>query len=219
MATTPARPSRGEPRMAAGHDRRGPKALPRPATQRASRASAPAERVARVVELFVLNPGQRFNLSQIVEELNLSISTVHSILTTLVGRRWLVRRAADKTYALGPRLASAGSASRSGSVGLREVEAAVDRMSVELSVVCSASIVDDDEIVILAQASPPGAADPAVRVGQRVPFGAPFGVSFVAWSGPEDIDNWLNHSPLGVSATERALYRRVFEGIRERGYG
>ena len=205
--------------MAAGRDRRGPKALPRPATQRASRASAPAERVARVVELFVLNPGQRFNLSQIVEELNLSISTVHSILTTLVGRRWLVRRAADKTYALGPRLASAGSASRSATVGLREVEAAVDRMSVELSVVCSASIVDDDEIVILAQASPPGAADPAVRVGQRVPFGAPFGVSFVAWSGPEDIDNWLNHSPLGVSATERALYRRVFEGIRERGYG
>src|SRR5439155_1689176 len=87
MATTPARRSRGEPRMAAGHDRRGPKALPRPATQRASRASAPAERVARVVELFVLNPGQRFSLSQIVEELNLSISTVHSILTTLVGRR------------------------------------------------------------------------------------------------------------------------------------
>jgi len=88
-------------------------------------------RVARVVELFVLNPGQRFHLSQIVEELNPPISTVHSILTTLVGRRWLVRRAADKAYALGPRLASAGSASRAATVGLREVEAAVDRKSVE----------------------------------------------------------------------------------------
>ena len=47
--------------------------------------------MARVIELFVLNPGRRFTLSQIVDELNLSISTVHSILTTLTGRRWLER--------------------------------------------------------------------------------------------------------------------------------
>jgi DNA-binding IclR family transcriptional regulator len=172
-----------------------------------------------VVELFVVNPGRRFNLSQIVEELRLSISTVHSILTTLVARGWLVRRASDKTYALGPRLAAAGRASRGAIVGLREIESAVDRISVELGAVCSASIVDGDELVILAQSSPPGAADPAVRVGQRVPFGAPFGASFVAWGDADQIDDWLNHSPLGVSATERALYRRVFEGIRERGYG
>jgi hypothetical protein len=41
----------------------------------------------------------------------------------------------------------------------------------------------------------------------------------VAWSSATEIEDWLNHSPLGVSATERALYRRVFEGIRDRGYG
>ena len=220
MTTTPPGRTRGEPRIT-GNPAHAPM-LARPAPirdARDSRASAPAERVARVVELFVVNPGRRFNLSQIVEELHLSISTVHSILTTLVGRRWLVRRASDKTYALGPRLAAAGRASRAATVGLRDIETAVDRIGVELGVVCSASIVDGDEIVILAQSSPPGAADPAVRVGQRVPFGAPFGVSFVAWSGADQIDTWLNHSPLGVSATERALYRRVFDGIRERGYG
>jgi len=219
MTTTPSRRKRTEPRTAAGRDRHEPKSAALPAAQRDSRASAPAERVARVIELFALNPGRRFTLSQIVDELNLSISTVHSILTTLTGRRWLVRRSVDKTYALGPRLASVGRASRAAMIGLRDVEATVDRISVELGVVCSASIVDGDEIVILAQASPPGAADPAVRVGQRVPFGAPFGVSFVAWSGASEIDAWLNHSPLGVSAAERALYRCVFEGIRERGYG
>ena len=219
MTATPARRTRTEPRVVAGRDRHGPKPAAREDVRRDSRASAPAERVARVVELFVLNPGHRFNLSQIVDELHLSISTVHSILTTLVARRWLVRRAADKTYALGPRLASVGRASRAATLGLRELESAVDRISSELGVVCSASIVDDDEVVILAQASPPGGADPAVRVGQRVPFGAPFGVSFVVWRGPDEIDNWLNRSPLGVSATERALYRRVFDGIRERGYG
>jgi DNA-binding IclR family transcriptional regulator len=217
MTTQPPRRTRGETRSATVREHHTANA--HRTSARESRASAPAERVARVVELFVVNPGRRFNLSQIVDELQLSISTVHSILTTLVARRWLVRRAGDKTYALGPRLAAAASASRAATVGLREIETAVDRMSVELGVVCSASIVDGDEVVILAQAAPPGAADPAVRVGQRVPFGAPFGVSFVAWSGADQIDAWLNNSPLGVSATERALYRRVFEGIRERGYG
>src|SRR5688500_4749856 len=203
MAATPPRRTRDDPHVAANRDRHQPKPAPRPAKERDSRASAPAERVARVVELFVLNPGRRFTLSQIVEELSLSISTVHSILTTLIERRWLVRRSADKTYALGPRLASVGRESRAAMVGLREVESTVDAISLELGAVCSASIIDGDEIVILAQASPPGAADPAVRIGQRVPFGAPFGVSFVAWSSATDIEDWLNHSPLGVSAAER----------------
>jgi hypothetical protein len=41
----------------------------------------------------------------------------------------------------------------------------------------------------------------------------------VAWGTADEINAWLNQSPLGVSATERALYQRVFDGIRERGYG
>ena len=185
----------------------------------AGRTSAPAERVARIVELVAAQPERRFTLSQIVDELDLSISTVHSILVTLTARGWLVRRPADKTYALGPTLSAAARAAKNAIPGLVEVEAAVDRLSAQLDAVCAASTIDDDDVVIVAQCKPAGIDDPATRVGQRVPFGAPFGACFVAWAPTEQIDAWLERSALGISPTERALYQRVFDGIRERGYG
>src|SRR4029450_841217 len=72
-----------------------------------SRSSPPAERVASIVELLIAPPDRRFTLSEIVDELDLSLSTAHSIVTTLTRRGWLTRRS-DKTCALGLTLAAPG---------------------------------------------------------------------------------------------------------------
>jgi DNA-binding IclR family transcriptional regulator len=192
---------------------------PDPREGAGSRMSAPAERVARIVELLVANPGRRLTLSQIVDELDLSISTVHSILTTLAARHWITRHSIDKSYTIGPRLAAAGRAAKERIPGMHDVEHAVDRLTKRLDLVCAASALDGDDIVIVAQARPWGIDDPATRIGQRVPFGAPFGAGFVAWRSDDEIEAWLDRSPLGISPTERALYREVLEGIRARGFG
>jgi DNA-binding IclR family transcriptional regulator len=183
------------------------------------RSSPPTERVARIVELFAAEPERRLTLSAIVAELDLSIATAHSILNTLVERGWIVRRARDKTYALGPTLVAAGRAAGASIAGLTEVESAVEELSASLGLVCAASRVEGDEIVIVAQSRPAGVEDPATRVGQRIPDAAPFGASFIAWRDDHLVAAWLDRSPLGISAEERTLYRDVFAGIRARGYG
>ena len=94
-----------------------------------SRTSPPAERVARIVELFIAEPQQRRTLSSIVAELDLSLATVHSILNTLVERGWIVRRAGDKTYTLGGTLVAAGRAAGAAVAGLATIEAEVETLS------------------------------------------------------------------------------------------
>jgi DNA-binding IclR family transcriptional regulator len=175
--------------------------------------------VTRIVELFVAEPEHRRTLSSIVADLDLSLATVHSILNTLVERGWVVRRASDKTYTLGPALVAAGRAAGAAVAGLAEIEAAVEQLSSELGLVCAAARVEAGEIVIVAQARPSGIEDPATRVGQRVPYAAPFGASFAAFSDAASVTAWLDRSTLGISTTERELYADVFRGLRERGYG
>jgi hypothetical protein len=80
-------------------------------------------------------------------------------------------------------------------------------------------MVDGDKFVIVAQARPGGTDNPATRVGQRVPFGAPFGVCNVPWAPDAEVGSWFARSSLHVSVSERALHESVFEGIRARGYG
>jgi DNA-binding IclR family transcriptional regulator len=183
-----------------------------------SRPSPPAERVASIVELLIAHPDRRFTLSEIVDQLDLSISTAHSIMTTLTRRGWLTRRS-DKTYMLGLTLAAAGRAATNAVPGLQNVEAAIDSLSAKLNVPCTASAVDGDEVVIVTRALPPGFEASVRPVGQRVPFAAPFGISYVAWGPKAEADAWLARSALRISPTERSLFQRVFDGIRERGFG
>ncbi len=184
-----------------------------------SRTSPPAERVARIIELFVAEPEQRRTLSSIVADLDLSLATVHSILNTLVERGWVIRRASDKTYTLGPALVGAGRAASAAVAGLAKIEAEVEALSGALGLVCAASRIEAGEIVIVAQARPAGIEDPATRAGQRIPYAAPFGASFAAWADADTVAAWLDRSTLGISSTERTLYTDVFRGLRERGYG
>jgi DNA-binding IclR family transcriptional regulator len=186
--------------------------------QGGSRSSPPAERVASIIELLIAQPERRFTLSEIVDELDLSLSTAHSIVTTLTRRGWLTRRS-DKTFALGLTLRAAGRAVASAVPGLHSVETAVDQLADRLNVPCTASVVEGDGIVIVARASPPGYNNSVRPIGQRVPFAAPFGISYVAWAPKAEADAWLARSALRITPTERSLFQRVFDGMRERGFG
>ena len=72
--------------------------------------SPPTERVLSILGLLIAEPEREVTLSEIADELELSISTCHAITTVLVARRYLLRAPAGKTFTLGPALLTAGRA-------------------------------------------------------------------------------------------------------------
>jgi DNA-binding IclR family transcriptional regulator len=74
------------------------------------RRSAPVERVVRLLDFLVARRGQRFGLSELARDLDLSKPTCLAILTELVAGGYLVRKPRTVTYGFGPALVAAGRA-------------------------------------------------------------------------------------------------------------
>ena len=74
--------------------------------------SPSAQRVIAILNFFADHPGQAFTLTDLVRSLRLSRATAHAFLTTLADAGYLYR-ASDKSYVLGPVLATIGDVAKS----------------------------------------------------------------------------------------------------------
>ena len=183
-----------------------------------ARRSPAVDRAVAVLNHLAAAPRQRFTLSELARDLDLNKATAHALLATLVDVGYLVRHDDDKSYALGPALIALGNAALQSYPAATLAQEPMDRLAQELdlSVVASAGI--GSEIVILASAGTPRPLGINVQPGLRMPLVPPLGTVFVAWSGPREIDAWLNR--LGPDASDEDLdrYRRALEVVRHRGY-
>ncbi|TSD93913.1 helix-turn-helix domain-containing protein [Skermania sp. ID1734] len=183
-----------------------------------ARRSPPTERVVQVLDYLVLRKDQRFGLSELARELDLSKPTCLGILNALVDGGYLGRHPVDKTYGLGPALIAAGRAAQEG----HAVGAIARRHLAELSdrfdAVCAASAVVGERITVLDVTCPEGQDAANAMVGQVYPFAPPIGLMYVLWSTDDDFDAWLRREPtLPVRFDDQRL-RRVVEYCRETGY-
>ncbi|WP_141004292.1 flavin reductase [Nocardioides humi] len=93
----------------------------------------------------------------------------------------------------------------------------MERLAEELGVECVAQCVVNDDLVSIANASPPGSVLAPSRVGARLPWVPPYGSLYVAWSGPDAIERWI-----GKATRERDVSRahllESLERVRERGW-
>jgi flavin reductase (DIM6/NTAB) family NADH-FMN oxidoreductase RutF/DNA-binding IclR family transcriptional regulator len=104
---------------------------------------------------------------------------------------------------------------------LRQVDRArpeMERMAQELGLECLAVAPVDQELVTVAAAGRSFGDLPAERVGQRMPFVPPLGALFLAWSDPQAVDGWVRRLGPEVGPDEAAMYRRMVERVRQRGW-
>ena len=162
---------------------------------------------------------QSFSLSELCRRLDLSKSTGHSILTTLVDAGFVLRDG-DRTYLLGPAVIPLGEAAaghhRAVAVARRELEP----LARELDAECTLSMVVNDSIMVLGEAGrhAPPAYLQALPSAPRWPFSPPLGAVFVAWWEPARVEQWLDDTGKGLSDEQRRRFVAALDEVRRRGY-
>jgi DNA-binding IclR family transcriptional regulator len=163
---------------------------------------------------------QSFSLSELCRRLDLSKSTGHSILTTLLDAGFVLRDS-DRTYLLGPAVIPLGEAAaghhRAVAVARRELEP----LARELDAQCTLSMVVNDSIMVLGHAGRHAPAVAYLQVlppTQRWPFAPPLGAVFVAWWETPRIDQWLDDTGKGLSDEQRRRFVSALDEVRRRGY-
>jgi DNA-binding IclR family transcriptional regulator len=168
------------------------------------------------VELLARPGRERLRFSDVARELDLTQATAHAILKTLWDRGWVSRDPADKTFSLGPALATvAGRADVTRPLAHAARVAAIE-LSAELGYRASVLERHADSLMITAyEGGDP--ADPAGYPGERIPYAPPFGVAFAAWDTPDGQHAWIQRT----AASNPALAENLAESLartRERGY-
>jgi DNA-binding IclR family transcriptional regulator len=176
--------------------------------------SPPTRRVVAVVELLAARPDARLGLTEICRDLRISRSTGHAILHTLCACGWAIRDPLSGRYSVGPAMSriwrQAAPLHRILREPLQEFAVSID-MPVCMSEVRGGAIVVVDAAAV-------GPARPPISAGVRLPFIAPFGREFVAWSSRTDHTAWLE-AATPVNDVFRARISKVLKEIKRRGYG
>lgn len=181
-----------------------------------ARPSPQTDRLVSVVDLLGGRPGDGLTLSDIARRLGLSPVTCHPMLASLLKAGWLVRHPTRKTYRLGPALAVIGQAAAAGFTALEVCHPVMVELQQELRLTCLALVPGDDHATIVDIVRDPRAHDPALRIGDQVPFHPPLGVAFVAWQDDKARKRWLNRS--GGDAETKRSYDQLLATARGRGY-
>jgi DNA-binding IclR family transcriptional regulator len=177
---------------------------------------APAvDRAVAVLDFLTDNPRDAFSLSELARRLDMNKASAHATLNALVDRGYLLRHPVRKDYRLGPRLIAVGEAARDQFPVVEFARDELRRLSEDLGTECVASAPIGDEMVILDQAGPVRPIGLTVAVGHRFPLVPPMGTIFMAWSTPDEIDDWLRRVE---DDAERDRYRTALAKVRERGW-
>lgn len=178
-----------------------------------------ASRSAAVLEFLTANPKRAFTLTELSDQLNVSIASLSAILQALLDVGFLIRHQRHKTYQLGPVLIAVG---RAASVAHPVVELArpeMRRLAVMADAECIGSSVVGREIVLLAMEGKPSGRSSGLTVGQRVPLGPPFGQIFLAWGSAQAASEWWESAiDVKLSQKMREQLEAATTKVRERGY-
>lgn len=182
-----------------------------------SKAPPGVKRVVSVLNFFAEHPGQSFTFTDVVKALKLGRATCHALLAGLVEEQYLYRNA-DKTYVIGPALATVG---RIASEQFSPLQAAQPEMRVladEFHTVCTAGFLEHGNIVIRARAGSGSRVAWSASQGHMLPLRAPFAACFFGWSKDYEIAKWLDQLSPPASSSESAQLQESIQFLREHGY-
>lgn len=181
-----------------------------------SRSSPGVRRVAAILNFIADHPGQAFALTDLVRALKLSRATCHALLTGLVDVGYLYRTS-DKTYVLGPALASIGRTAAQHFSPLQVAQPEMRSLADEFDVVCSAYFLEGDMIHLRDRAASLSHLGYPVPIGTRMKLRSPQATAFFAWSQAE-AEAWLDSVDPKPTAERRELMFNAMQFARENGF-
>jgi DNA-binding IclR family transcriptional regulator len=170
------------------------------------------------MEFLADDPRSEYTLSEIARAIDHNKASCSGILHTLEQSGLVSRHPVHKRYSVGPALIRLGAAAsdRFRVIGAATTE--VSKLAAELDLQWNISAPIGGYIVELA-ASYHRVPLFGLEVGQKVPFVAPVGAVYVAWSSPSEIEDWINRSDGGPDDEAKAArHRQSAAAIKRRGY-
>lgn len=181
-----------------------------------ARSSSAVLRAAAILDFVAEHPGQSFSMVELVSALRISHSTCHSLISALVDVGYLFRTS-QKTYALGPRLASIARAAQDNSSLLEMAKPELRRIANRLDLVCSALVREGPLSVVRERSTSARHVGYAVQIGMTLRLRAPLAAAFFV-SSPEKAAEWLSQlGELDVVA-ERETMRQGIDFLRAHGF-
>jgi DNA-binding IclR family transcriptional regulator len=180
----------------------------------------PSPAVVRASDLLLhlaRNPTEALTVSELARRAGLPRATCDTLLLGLsVGG--FVRRDAELRYELGPACMVIGDAARAANPALRAAAQQAEILARTTSSVTAVSVRDRHGLRVsnVFDFGPPLGL--RARMGDAIELVPPFGATFVAWAGDEEITGWLNRADPPLGPAEVASYRTAIEGIRRRGF-
>jgi DNA-binding IclR family transcriptional regulator len=180
--------------------------------------SNPTSRVMDVLNFLAAHPTETFSLAEIARHLGLSNGSAHRLLTTLAAGQFLSRNERHRTYSLGIATVAIGQAAIEKHRGIEIARREVARLAAELDVQCSATVVVDDDVLVLVKEGTAHSHLGLTRVGERRPLIAPLGLCHVAWSSEAAIDTYVARVAPYLTPHVREHLQASFPLIRQRGF-
>ncbi len=182
--------------------------------------SQPTARTVSIIELLTAHPHQGFGLTEISRRLGLNKATCHSILSTLSSFGFLLQDPMSRLYYLGPSIIAAGNAALGAFPVIDYARHALRSLSEEFDF--SFSIIGRSQShVVLLSTSTPSTPEEPFRLGLRIPYIAPLGATFIAWSPAKTLERWLKECHETVGDYDDAFDQQLRISvicIRSRGY-
>ena len=184
--------------------------------------SKPTARALAILDLLTANPHESYGLTEITRKLGLNKATCHAILTTMAHYGFLVQDPRSKAYRLGPNIVAAGNAAFAQFPILEYARPELEALSQELGLGCGAAGRSGRHLVLLAHYGHSNPMLSPFQLGMRLPFMAPLGASFIAWSPARQLEQWLatGEQRLGAAFDEKLdqKLRISVIAIRARGF-
>lgn len=171
-------------------------------------SSPPTERVIAIMEMLGAEPLRPFSLAEISRALDISRATGHAIMATLADHDWVSRDPRTAKYTWG--------AAISGLADARPFRAELEKLAATTGAQVYLAQREDSSLVIVEVVGEARTAPP-IGPGTRMPFVAPFGRDYVAWSTAAAQRSWLE----GIGSPSNTLRSRmsaVINEIRTRGF-
>lgn len=181
-----------------------------------SRSSPGVRRVAAILNFIADHPGQAFALTDLVRALKLSRATCHALLTGLVDVGYLYRTS-DKTYVLGPALASIGRVAADHFSPLQVAQPEMRSIADEFDVVCGAYFLEGDTMHLRDRAASVSHVGYPVPLGTRMNLHWTQAIPFFA-RAPREAEAWLGRTQPKPNAEQEEMFRKGMEFVREHGF-
>jgi DNA-binding IclR family transcriptional regulator len=176
------------------------------------------QRASQILKVMAAEPTTDFSLSQLARRIGIHRSTCQTLMLALTAEGLVRRRLPDATYRLGATLLELGEAARSSLGAVAVADRELVRLRDEFGASAIAGVVAGDTIVVVASYPVVHPFGYTVTTGTRLPFHAPLGTIYVAWSDDSTVESWLSRGESSGSVVDRTRAIRELETVRRRGW-